>query len=102
MTLQKRAVMAEQVAEKAHQEIDELKKKHERERTNQLLAESDLPKEVSRPACSDVDMATKYDRGECDQQWGDKFVSFCDGGDNEFSRIEEPSSWFSGYDRCNI
>ncbi|KAJ8646210.1 hypothetical protein MRB53_007958 [Persea americana] len=99
---QKRAVMAEQVAEKARQEIDELKKKHERERTNQLLAESDLSKEVSRPACSEVDMATKYDRGECDQQWGDKFVSFCDGGDNEFSRIEEPSSWFSGYDRCNI
>lgn len=94
---------AEQVAEKAHQEIDELKKKHEREITtlNQLLEESHVPKEALRPACSDADMATKYGTGEGDQRWGDKFESFCD-VDNEFSRIEEPSSWFSGYDRCNI
>lgn len=84
---------------------------------NQLLAESRLPKEALRPTCNNDEPKyddireslnndkPKYDdtreRPNSDQRWGEEFEPFC-GGDSEFSRIAEPSSWFSGYDRCNI
>ncbi|XP_077232591.1 kinesin-like protein KIN-12B [Tasmannia lanceolata] len=103
---QKRAVVAEQEAEKARQEIERLKGKHQRETStlNQFLPESYPPKEVSEPEYSEADMATKYDGGESlsDQRWRQEFEPFCQGGDSELSKITEPSSWFSGYDRCNI
>ncbi|KAF8391883.1 hypothetical protein HHK36_022223 [Tetracentron sinense] len=103
---QKRAAEAEQEAEKAYKHINKLNKKHEMEITtlNQFLAESRLPKEALRPAYDDVDM-TKYD-GEClsvgDQQWKQEFEQFYHGEDGGVSKLTEPSSWFSGYDRCNI
>ncbi|XP_058103124.1 kinesin-like protein KIN-12B [Magnolia sinica] len=101
---QKRATLVEQVAEKAHQEIDELKKRHEREIStlNQFLAESRLPKEALRPTYDDADVPTRYNGGENDQRWRQEFEPLYDGRDSEFSRIAEPSSWFTGYDKCNI
>ncbi|XP_058103126.1 kinesin-like protein KIN-12A isoform X2 [Magnolia sinica] len=98
---QKRATLAEQVAEKAHQEIVELKKKHEREIStlNQFLAESRLPKEALRHTHDDANVPTRYDGGESDERWRQEFEPFYDGGDSEFSRIAEPSSWFTG---CRI
>ena len=100
---------ANQETEKAYKQIKKLKKKHEKEIStlNQFLAKSRLPKEAPRPAYDDSEMA-KYDAGEeeshtaCDQKWREEFEPFYNGEDNELSRLTEPSSWFSGYDRCNI
>jgi kinesin family protein 15 len=48
----------------------------------------------------------KYDAGEPlgegDQQWREEFEPFYKAKDGELSKLAEPSSWFSGYDRCNI
>lgn len=103
--LQNQAEIAEQEARKAHKEIDKLKKKHEKEivSLNQLLAESRLPKEALGPTYNKAE--PKYDDVQeslnSDQRWRVEFEPFR-GGDSEFSRIAEPSSWFAGYDRCNI
>ncbi|XP_077219208.1 kinesin-like protein KIN-12B isoform X2 [Tasmannia lanceolata] len=102
---QKRALMAEQEAGNAHEEIDKLKRKHQREIStlNQFLAESRLPKEALRPEYSEAEMATKYrEESLSDQRWREEFEPCSHGGEGEFSKIAEPSSWFSGYDRCNI
>ncbi|XP_022735005.1 kinesin-like protein KIN-12B [Durio zibethinus] len=104
---QKRAIEAEQETEKAHKQIDKLKRKHEHEIStlNDLLAESRLPKEAIRPACANFDIA-KYDAGEIhdasNEQWQEVFEPFYNGEDGESSKLAENSSWFSGYDRCNI
>lgn len=103
------AMEAKQETEKAYKQIENLKKKHKKEIStlNQFLAESRLPKEALKPAYDDSEMA-KYDAGEdsqttCDQQWREEFEPFYNGEDSELSRLaEQPSSWFSGYDRCNI
>ncbi|XP_058201783.1 kinesin-like protein KIN-12B isoform X2 [Rhododendron vialii] len=97
-----RAVEAEQETVKAYKQIDKLKKKYENEITslNQLHSESRFPKEAIRPAYDD---AVKYDAGESpDQQWRKEFEPFHNTEDGELSKLAEPSSWFSGYDRCNI
>lgn len=93
---------------KANKQIEKLKKKHEIEigASNELLAESHLPKETIRPTYNDCEMA-KYDAGETlsegDQRWREEFEPFYNGeGSNELTKLAEPSSWFSGYDRCNI
>lgn len=105
--MQNRAIEAERETEKAYKQLDKFKKKHEREITslNQCLAESRLPKEALRPAYNDSDM-TKYDAEEPhtmgDQRWKEEFEPFCNGEDGELAKLAEPSSWFSGYDRCNI
>ncbi|XP_017975859.1 PREDICTED: kinesin-like protein KIN12B [Theobroma cacao] len=104
---QKQALEAEQEAEKAHKQIDKLKRKHEHEIStlNELLAESRLPKEAIPPAYDNFDNA-KYDAGEThyasDQRWREEFEPFYNGEDGELSKLAENSSWFSGYDRCNI
>ncbi|XVF37885.1 hypothetical protein REPUB_Repub20aG0049500 [Reevesia pubescens] len=105
---QKRAIEAEQETERAHKEIDKLKRKHDHEIStlNELLAESRLPKEAIRPPAYDnVDIA-KYDAGDIhdasDQRWREEFEPFYNGEDGELSKLAENSSWFSGYDRCNI
>lgn len=106
-TAQKQAMEAEQETEKAYKQIEKLKKKHEKEIStlNQFLAESRLPKKALTPTYDDSEMA-KYDAGEshtaCDQQWREEFEPFYNGEDSELSKLAEPSSWFSGYDRCNI
>ena len=72
---------------------------------NQFAAESRLPKETLRPADNETDMA-KYDGEEShsmgDQLWRQEFDTFYHAEDTEISKLEEPSSWYSGYDRCNI
>ena len=99
---------AEQEIEKAYKQIDKLKKKHEKEVTslNQLLAESRLPREATRPAYDDCE-TVKYDVEEFpdtgDQRWQAEFESFYKTKEGELTtKLAEPSSWFSGYDRCNI
>ncbi|XP_059632075.1 kinesin-like protein KIN-12B [Cornus florida] len=106
---QKQAMDAEQETEKAYKQIDKLKKKHEKELStlNQLLEESRLPKEAFRPPPYDNSDMTKYDAVEPphstgDQQWREEFEPFYNVEDGEISKLAEPSSWFSGYDRCNI
>ncbi|CAL5391925.1 unnamed protein product [Camellia sinensis] len=104
---QKQAMDAEQETEKAYKQIDKMKKKYEKDiiSLNQLLAESRLPKEAIRPACDDSD-AVKSDAGETtntgDQRWRGEFEALCNVEEGELSKLAEPSSWFSGYDRCNI
>ncbi|KAL0358436.1 UNVERIFIED_CONTAM: Kinesin-like protein KIN-12B [Sesamum angustifolium] len=74
---EKRARMAEQETENAYKEMDKL---------NKLLAASHMPKEEF----SAEDTAGAV----ADQQWREEFAPSYG--------VEEPSSWFSGYDRCNI
>ncbi|XP_057959984.1 kinesin-like protein KIN-12B [Malania oleifera] len=98
----RRTEEAEQETEKAYKQVDKLKKKHEKEikTLNQLLAESRLPKEA-------LDDGAKNGAGDShgaagDQRWKEEFEPFFKDEDGELSRLAEPSSWFSGYDRCNI
>ncbi|KAF5190442.1 Kinesin-like protein kin-12b [Thalictrum thalictroides] len=104
--LQKRALVAEQGAEKAYKQVHTLKKKHENEINilNQLLAESRLPKEALTPTYNDPH-EVKYDVAEClsagDEKWREEFEQY-NGEGGELSKFTEPSSWYSGYDRCNI
>ncbi|GLT97693.1 hypothetical protein SLE2022_152460 [Rubroshorea leprosula] len=104
---EKRASEAEKETEKAFKQIDKLKRKHQSEinSLNELLAESRLPKEAIQPAYNAFNTA-KYDADEPhdagDQQWRQEFEPFYKSDDGELSKLAEPSSWFSGYDRCNI
>ncbi|XP_024019749.1 kinesin-like protein KIN-12B [Morus notabilis] len=102
-TAQKQAMEAKQETEKAYKQMDKLKKKHEKETLHDLLAESRLPKGAIRPAFDDM---AKYNIEEpcdaSDQQWREEFEPFYNGEDGELPKLAEPSSWFSGYDRCNI
>ncbi|KAK4420079.1 Kinesin-like protein KIN-12B [Sesamum alatum] len=75
---EKRARMAEQETENAYKEMDKL---------NKLLAASHMPKEEF--SAEDTEGAV------ADQQWREEFAP-------SYGVEEEPSSWFSGYDRCNI
>ncbi|KAJ6729144.1 CENTROMERE PROTEIN E [Salix viminalis] len=105
-----RAMEAEQDAVKANKQINKLKRKHEEEISSlkELVAGSRLPKEARLiPASSDRDMP-KFDAGdplsEADQRWREAFEPFykAEDGGGELSKLAEPSTWFSGYDRCNI
>lgn len=99
---------AKQEADKAYVKVEKLKKKHEKEISslNELLAQSRLPKEAIRPTIDDGSHMSKYDVGEphslSDQRWKEEFEPFYNGEDGELRKLTEPSSWFSGYDRCNI
>ncbi|PIA35824.1 hypothetical protein AQUCO_03400014v1 [Aquilegia coerulea] len=103
---QKRTLVAEQGAEKAYKQVHTLKKKHENEvnTLNQLLAESRLPKEALTPTYNDPH-GVKYDVAERlsagDEKWREEFEQY-NGEGGELSKFTEPSSWYSGYDRCNI
>ena len=100
-------MLAEQETVKAYKQIDKLKKKHEKEiiSLNQLVAESRLPKEAIRPAYDDSEVV-KYEAGEPpntgEQRWQEEFEPFYKAEEGELLKLAEPSSWFSGYDRCNI
>ncbi|XWS09261.1 hypothetical protein CRYUN_Cryun40dG0070600 [Craigia yunnanensis] len=82
---QKRTIEAEQETEKAHRQIDKLKRKHEHEIStlNELVTESRLPKEAMQPAYDNFDI-DKYDTGEIHdanyQQWREEFEPFYIGG----------------------
>ncbi|KAJ7957285.1 Kinesin-like protein [Quillaja saponaria] len=102
---QKRAMVAEQEVDKAYNQVDKLSKKHEKEirALNELLAETRLPKEAIRtPTYDDFVVADQADT-HCanDQKWKEEFEQFYN-TDGELAKLAEPSSWFSGYDRCNI
>ncbi|KAE8701508.1 Kinesin-like protein KIN12B [Hibiscus syriacus] len=97
-----------QETEKAHKKINKLKRKHEHEISilNDLLAESRLPKEAIPPSYDKFDIP-KYDAVEVhdagDQRWREEFKPFYNGEDGELSsKLAENSSWFIGYDHCNI
>nr|XP_016497635.1 PREDICTED: kinesin-like protein KIN12B [Nicotiana tabacum] len=103
---EKRAIEAEQEANAAYKQIDKLKKKHEREinNLNQLLEVSSQPKERSE-AIYDNSATATYEVGEVnnvsDKQWTEEFKSIYN-REEDLTNLGEPSSWFSGYDRCNI
>ena len=96
---------AKQETEKAYKQMEKLKRKHEKEISslNDLLAESRLANEATRPVFDDM---AKYDVGapcdSSDQKWREEFEPFYNGEDGELPKLAEPSSWFTGYDRCNI
>lgn len=71
--MQKRALVAEHETENAYKEMDKL---------NKLVVASHKPEEESAEESRD-------------QQWREEFAP-------SYGVEEEPSSWFSGYDRCNI
>lgn len=112
--MQKRATGAEQEASKAYKQIEKLKKKHEYEINSlkQLLEESRVHKETGAAAvydsvetCSaggnyDAATQTQTQSSGGDQRWREEFESFYQ-TEEELSKLE-PTSWFSGYDRCNI
>lgn len=75
---EKRATQAEQETENAYKEIEKL---------NELLVAPHLPK--------DEFMAVENHGADSDQQWREEFAP-------SYGVEEEPPSWFSGYDRCNI
>ncbi|CAL1366603.1 unnamed protein product [Linum trigynum] len=110
---QERAIGAELEAANAAKKIKKLKTKHEEEigSWKMLLAESHLSKEAipppDLPECSPS--AAKYDEGG---EWREAIpppdlpecspsAAKYDEGE-EWREVFEPSSWFSGYDRCNI
>ncbi|XP_060180872.1 kinesin-like protein KIN-12B isoform X1 [Lycium barbarum] len=103
---EKRAIEAEQEANRAYKQIDKLKKKHEKEinNLNQLLKESRLPNRISE-VIYDHSETTAYDAGEMnnggDQQCREEIESFYN-REEDLSKLVEPSSWFFGHDRCNI
>ncbi|XP_057547481.1 kinesin-like protein KIN-12B [Amaranthus tricolor] len=103
---EKRAAVAEEETEKARNQIDKLKKTHETEinALNHIIAESRLPKESLQDPYTDN--AAKFDAEERhsagDDRWKEEFQAFYNIDDELSSKFAEPSSWFSGYDRCNI
>ncbi|CAN4120893.1 unnamed protein product [Withania somnifera] len=103
-----RAVEAEQESNTAYKQMDKLKKKYEKEINNlkQLLEESRLPKERSKIIYDNpeptTDDAREMNNGN-EQQSREEVESFYNRTEEEdLSKLAEPSSWFSGYDRCNI
>lgn len=79
MNTQKRAIVAELETENAYKEIEKM---------NKLLVAPHLPEDKFAGV---VDNHGADD----DQQWREEFAP-------SYGVEEEPPSWFSGYDRCNI
>ncbi|XP_027337873.1 kinesin-like protein KIN-12B [Abrus precatorius] len=103
-TAQKRTMDAEQEAAKAYKQIEKLKKKHEKEiiALNEVLAEARLPKESVRPTYDDDVVMPSYDDSKEPNSVNDQFEPFNNNAEyGELAKLAE-SSWFSGYDRCNI
>ena len=77
--MQKRAIEAELKTENAYKEIEKL---------NKLLVAPDMPEE-------DEHAGVENNGADDDQRWREEF-------EPSFGAEDEPPSWFSGYDRCNI
>ncbi|XP_074306876.1 kinesin-like protein KIN-12B [Silene latifolia] len=98
-----RALKAEEETQKLSKQIDELKKQHELEMStlNHVVAKSP-------PFPDHKQSAAKYDAGTHESfennRWKEEFEGFFDkdADDDLSSKLSEPASWFSGYDRCNI
>ncbi|KAL2332636.1 hypothetical protein Fmac_013849 [Flemingia macrophylla] len=104
ITAQKRAMDAEQEAARAYKQIDKLKKTHEKEITtlNDLLSEARLPKESVQPTYDDDVVMPSYDDSKEPNSVIGQFEPFNNNAEyGELAKLAE-SSWFSGYDRCNI
>ncbi|WOL14421.1 kinesin-like protein KIN-12A [Canna indica] len=109
---EKRALLAEQETEKANLEIERLKKNYDREIAlhHQIPAVPNYDRENASPQQTPVESHsprrlehTEFHEGKSEQLSKEEFEPFCNrGGDAEFSMDTDPSSWFSGYDRCNI
>ncbi|XP_047946406.1 kinesin-like protein KIN-12B [Salvia hispanica] len=76
---EKRAIEAELKTENAYKEIEKL---------NKLLVAPDMPEE-------DEHAGVENNGADDDQRWREEF-------EPSFGAEDEPPSWFSGYDRCNI
>ncbi|TKY47795.1 Kinesin protein KIN12B [Spatholobus suberectus] len=102
---QKRAMDAEQEAAKAYKQIDKLKKKHGKEiiALNELLAEARTKGSVRPTYDDDVVMPSYDDDSKEANSVNDQFEPFNNNNAEygELAKLAE-SSWFSGYDRCNI
>ncbi|KAL9253259.1 Kinesin-like protein [Drosera capensis] len=104
---QKRAAEAEDETAKAYKQIDKIKKKHEMEieSLNHKTTSYQSPKHASENAYQHSNV-TKYDLEDHldadDQRWKQEFDPLYSGLDSDLSKFGEQSSWFSGYDRCNI
>ncbi|CAN4095728.1 unnamed protein product [Withania somnifera] len=92
---EKRVIHAEQEASEAYRQIDKLKKKHEEVNSlNHSPEEPCLLKDSSE---------TVYDNTETgDERWREEFAQFYSTKEEDLPKFGEPSSWFSGYDRCNV
>ncbi|CAN1837828.1 Kinesin-like protein KIN-12B [Linum perenne] len=100
---QERALGAEVEAGNALKKIEKIKRKHkeEIETMKMVMAESRLPKEAIPPPPPTVMSPGVGAAASTDYTEG--LTAKYDEGDEEEWRVElEPSSWFSGYDRCNI
>lgn len=114
--MQRRALLAEEETEKMNQEIEQLKKNLDiiTAPVNCTTVESNLPRDLdhtetggSKEADSDYTESdgsekAKFDAGKSTHPWTEEFEPFCKRGDTELSIDTDPTSWFSGYDRCNI
>ncbi|KAK9683135.1 hypothetical protein RND81_10G119100 [Saponaria officinalis] len=98
-----RATKAEEEAQKISKEIDNLKKKHEIEISTlkHVVAESWLPEHEPNTPNYDAETCESFGDGQWKQEFED-FFDNVDDDDDLSSKLSEPSSWFSGYDRCNI
>lgn len=104
-------MVAEQETRNAYKEMDALKRKHEdmMNTRNQFLVEPpQLPNDALPPSYHEENASiAKYDTEGVetanDEQWRDEFKAFYDKrGEDDLLRLDTPTSWFSGYDRCNI
>ncbi|KAH9605673.1 hypothetical protein KSS87_021524 [Heliosperma pusillum] len=97
-----RAMKAEEETTKISNQIDEIKKKHELEIStlNQVVAESPFPDHKPSAAKYDSETRESFEN----ERWKEEFEGFFDkdADDDLSSKLSEPASWFSGYDRCNI
>lgn len=103
---QSQAADAVEESKKAYKQIDDLKRKHEKDvcTCSHLLANSCPPKETVGPVYHDSNMAGDDPVGldnNASNRGRDDFESFYS-AEESTRLLEEPSSWFSGYDRCNI
>lgn len=106
---QKQAAEADAETARAYKQIDKLKRKHEKEVStlNQLLAQSCRHKGSTAAVYDDSNTAKcdawEPDNTAVDQQRGDEFEQpLYTVEEVHISTLPEPSSWFSGYDRCNV
>ncbi|XP_047956466.1 kinesin-like protein KIN-12B [Salvia hispanica] len=83
---EKRAIVAELETESAYKEIEKL---------NKLLVAPHLPEEDKHVGVQNHVADDDRHEADDDQQWRQAFAP-------SYGVEEEPPSWFSGYDRCNI
>ncbi|CAM8994673.1 unnamed protein product [Rhodiola kirilowii] len=106
---ERRAMDAEQETERSRKQINKLKRKYEADISilNQCIAESRLPVEALIPTIDHADSEKDCIHGQPenspDRNWRDEFTHLSNVDDDDLSKLaESPSSWFTGYDRCNI